>query len=279
MLQRFLNKAQILSIDVISGSCLTSYLVATFLNVQLSLSVYLALGLSVWLIYTLDHLIDAYEIKIIAKTERHRFHQKYFKQLAYIWLFVAFVNLVIIAFYLPQQTIRLGLLASVFVVSHVIMVKVAGSKTHFLVQKELSVALNFTIGVMVGPVSYLQNFNGLVLFLFSEIFILALLNLMEFSWYDYEEDKSQNQTSIAVLLGKITTHKIIFFLLVLESVLLAVGLYYFPTNWVQFNLLGMLLVFLALAFFPSYFRNKNRYRLWGDLIFSTPLIFLLLEQL
>ena len=279
MLQRILNKAQVLSLDVISGSCLTSWLVASFLNTNVSLVVYLALGLSVWLIYTLDHLIDAYEIKIVARTERHRFHQKYFKHLAYIWLFVALLNLVLIAFYLPQETIRLGLLASVFVAAHVIMVKVAGSRNHYLVQKEISVAINFTIGVMVGPVSFLKDFDWTVMFIFTEIFLLALLNLIEFSWFDFEEDKSQEQTSIAILLGKSKARHLLLVLLILGLLLLIIGFIMFHPKWIHVNLFIIYSVFLSLYSFPAYFKTANRYRRWGDLIFSSPLIFLLLEQL
>jgi len=40
----------------------------------------ISLGLTVWIIYTADHLLDAKKFKNKMRlTERHRFHQRHFK--------------------------------------------------------------------------------------------------------------------------------------------------------------------------------------------------------
>jgi hypothetical protein len=69
----------ILSLDVVAGAVAGALFFGEILQVQLSFSVLTALGLTVWIIYTLDHLRDAKQILNVASTDRHRFHQEHFK--------------------------------------------------------------------------------------------------------------------------------------------------------------------------------------------------------
>ena len=88
MLQKVYNKLQLLSIDVAIGACSMSYLVSEILEVSTPLIIYLALGSSVWLTYTMDHILDANSNTKVVITPRHTFHKKFFKELIGIWLLV-----------------------------------------------------------------------------------------------------------------------------------------------------------------------------------------------
>ena len=75
---------QALSLDVSFGATIMSAFIAHFLGVQVGMNIYISLFIAVWLIYTIDHLIDAKRIKSEAQSFRHKFHQKHFKPLSVI---------------------------------------------------------------------------------------------------------------------------------------------------------------------------------------------------
>jgi hypothetical protein len=59
---------------------------ADLLEVNLSLLVYILLGMAVWCIYTLDHLWDAKSISGKASTKRHVFTKNIFLHYCYYGL-------------------------------------------------------------------------------------------------------------------------------------------------------------------------------------------------
>ena|SRR5688572_29933788 len=75
---QFYQYVNILSLDVAAGAVISALFFAQIFNVQIKPYGLLALGLTVWIIYTADHLRDAKKIKHRASTQRHRFHQQYF---------------------------------------------------------------------------------------------------------------------------------------------------------------------------------------------------------
>ena len=56
---RFMN---ILSLDVVAGALLSSAFAAALLEVRPAVPYWMVLGMSVWIIYTADHLVDAYRL-------------------------------------------------------------------------------------------------------------------------------------------------------------------------------------------------------------------------
>ncbi|MEO0330420.1 MAG: hypothetical protein AAF223_01865, partial [Bacteroidota bacterium] len=57
-----LRIAQVLSLDVVLGACISAWFVASLCRVTVQPITILALGICVWLIYTADHLWDAYRL-------------------------------------------------------------------------------------------------------------------------------------------------------------------------------------------------------------------------
>ena len=66
-----------LSLDVALGAIAGSYILLFVAGIPSDGISILALAITVWLIYTLDHLLDAKEISGPAETFRHRIHQIY----------------------------------------------------------------------------------------------------------------------------------------------------------------------------------------------------------
>ena len=147
--------------------------------------------------------------------------------------------------------------------------------------KELFVAVVYALGVFVGPVS-LNNgqIAPIIAMLFLQTFLLALINLILFSSFEYDQDKKDKNSSIVLKLGQ---ERISQLLKILFSVLLIIQLYSIVDfgldfKMIAFNLLfiSMTLVLWSLQTWPAFFSINERYRTIGDGIFFIPALWMLL---
>lgn len=273
---RYYKFLQLLSIDVVIGACAMSFFMAEALSITLPLIIYYCLGASVWLIYTLDHLLDARKIDYIV-TPRHSFHKKYFKILVWAWLLSLVISGILAVLYLPIPTIKLGILATVLVIIHLVLVNLLGSKVSVFVQKELGVAVAYATGVLVGPLSVLEELPAYIWILASQVFLLAMINLLEFSLFDKKIDAKQGQTSIVQSIGEKPTIKVIRFFLVSCGILIVSGGYLFEEHLMLQCLFALMwLVLFIVVNNRPYFEKEERYRIWGDMVFMFPLLLLML---
>ena len=103
---RFINNT---SLDVVAGAISSALFFARIMHVTSLPQGIISLGLSVWIIYTTDHLLDARRIKQLASTERHRFHQNNFFILSVLLLLALLADVAII-FYMRAAVFNAGLL-------------------------------------------------------------------------------------------------------------------------------------------------------------------------
>ena len=266
---------QALSLDVAFGATVMSAFVAHFIGVFVPFSIYFSLFMAVWLIYTIDHLIDASKLKSDKATFRHSFHQKYFKQLTIFWI-AMFLFGVFYSMFLPFETRKVGFIASALVIVHLVLVYLLGSKISIFIQKELGIAFTYCVGIAVGPVSLSDGLDGFGYFFMGQIFILALINLLEFSWFDRKVDKKQGHSSAVLNLGEKLVVELIFFFFALFVLSLVLSFLFYPQYGRHEMVLGLMgVVLFAIIAFQKYFASKERYRIFGDLIFMFPLIILL----
>ena len=238
---------------------------------MLSPSIVISLGLTVWIIYTLDHLMDARNTAHKASTLRHRFHQKYFKEIASI-LILALIGAGVSLFFLPVLTLRLGVLLTVVVVIYFVLLQMF--RRHNLYLKEISIGLIYTLGLFLGPVSLIQEMNWMVLaVLFIQFFALSTANLMIFAYFEMEIDEKDGHGSLARLLGKkrVRSFCLLLVLLVLTVTASPLSLSLGQFRWFIF---GMALILGSLIYRPSFFRKNEAYRVLGDGIFLLPLFIL-----
>src|SRR6478752_4226225 len=95
---RFYRYCNYLSLDVACGAMVCASFFARILHVQLRPYGLASLGLTVWIIYTADHLMDAHKLTREASSQRHRFHQQNFRVLVIVLGVAAFVDLLVIFF-------------------------------------------------------------------------------------------------------------------------------------------------------------------------------------
>ena len=261
---------QNLSLDITMGSVVMTLFVAEILEVNISLSMVIGLAIAIWLIYTVDHLLDAYKSKEGVSNPRHAFHQRHFKALISIAAVVLVLGLWNIK-YLPLRTLEIG--GMLALLSLIYLLYSYHSKRG--VNKELFAALVYGFGVSVAPLSMLKYFQTEYLWTVLIIVLLAYSNLLIISDYESHVDREDNQQSVALRLDNRWFKKVITISLMLCFLLTQA--YWFETaNTLAYLIfMLMLLVLSALYIKPKWFSKGLLYRILGDGIFFLPIFYLL----
>lgn len=265
MLLRWYTRFNVLSLDVALGAVCSALFFSKLLQVQVLPYGMIALAMSVWVIYTIDHLLDAKKIKGPASTERHRFHQRNFKALTIAVAAVVMITLVVVMFIRPA-VLKGGLLLISCCAMYLLVHRFIGFP------KELLIAVLYTAGVLLPSLSVTKvTLAHLPFFIVCQFMLTALLNLIIFSWYDRVRDRADGSTSMVLLLGERRSRLIIWSLLVLNLALGALSNQFVPAMLVVAMNLVLMLLFLD----RRTFLNDEKFRLIGDAVFYVPVLYLL----
>jgi hypothetical protein len=244
------------------GAVVSAAFFARILNVAVLPQGYVILGLVVWLIYTADHLLDAWSMKEAATSERHLFHQKHFKTLLVIAIAIGIIAAGLM-FMIRIQLITAGIVFGIFVVAYLVI------NRWLKYFKELVGSLLYTGGVLLPAWSLLEDPMNQDQQLYISIFaLIALTNMLIFASFSLQEDVMNKQKSIATILGKsYMTWLIRFVILSCFALIILGGMYTISPEMI---VLIAMEVILAIIFEVKYFQYDNRYRMYGDAIFLLP---------
>ena len=263
--------AQALSLDVAFGAVCCSAMFCRLVGLEpLPWTQLWVLGGTVLLIYTADHQADVYRMPGPPLTDRHRFHWRYRRLLRPLAGMLA-IGLAGAALLLPKVVIVYGLLLAGAVGAYLLVVsRLPEARGRRWFHKEILVAALYTAGVW-GSVAVragaLPPFARLAGVIFG---VLALQNLLLFSYLEWEEDVSQGQRSLARSWG---TGRVLLATRGLTVVLVGLlaagwdGAEGFTGHAAWVTLAAMTGVLGALGAFPAAFRRHYRYRLLGDGVF------------
>ena len=256
----------LLSLDVAVGAVIGSLFFAKIFEVAPSVPSLISLGLTVWIIYTIDRLLDIRDVMGEAASERHRFHQRYQTKLV-LWLVMIMIIDFGLIFFIPATILKHGIALALVVAMYLLFRK----RLH--ISKELLVAILYTTGVLlpVWPSSNRSADNFLFILLF---FLIALLNLIVFSWFEKKNDIKDNQTSVATITDEKSIRSVLIGLFFITfsvcSFLTLQRAYYF----VALIFFVMTVILLSIFLFKGFFFRNEFYRMAGDGIFFLPLIYI-----
>jgi uncharacterized membrane protein len=277
LISSFFNVINTYSIWVALGSFSSYLFFSKIYQTHPNYLIACGLAIGVWFFYTLDHLLDAMQLKDYASTVRHKTHYTHQKTIKFILVFVAFI-LAILAWYLPNDYYNFCALLAGFTAVHFFinyLTPDAFKRKFFL--KEVFIALVITIGFVITPyleVPFKKGFID-VSFLFGLFYFINLSNLMLFSYFDKEEDERAQTMSIARIYSDGTLKVFIFTSLILGLILAAISWYRSEITGIHFLLfISMIGTLGVIAAFPTYFKINDRYRFWGDFIYVYPLLVL-----
>nr|WKN37532.1 hypothetical protein K4G66_02260 [Tunicatimonas sp. TK19036] len=264
--------ARILSLDVVLGACISSWFVATIAQTPVDIVAIVALALCVWLIYTADHLRDAYQLDHEAHTPRHRFHQQYFRIVLFAFIFISLVG-VLLLFYLPPLVVQWGVELMGFVVVYFFVSQIAPIQK--IIPKEVMIAFLYASGIFLPIAVQFPAIPAKLYILFGQYVILALINLIIFSWYEYDSDQLDFAHSLATQHGKLKAKRLIILCTALVLVSVFVSGVLFSTKlflYAQCIIFLMTMLLIIIATYPKFFRSYERYRWFGDSVFILPIL-------
>jgi hypothetical protein len=256
----------ILSIDVAAGAIVSALFFARVFEVTITPFGLAALGLSVWIIYTADHLRDARKIQSVASSARHAFHQQYFRVILFALVLAICINCVLIFFIRPNVLLG-GICLMVCVVLYLFFQR----RFHFL--KELFVALIYVGGILLPSIVVTaRDIGSGEVVLIVSFFLIGLVNLYLFSWFDADKDRLDNLGSFVVKFGVSRTRLLVGILLCLcfFSALLQFAFSEHPGDAIIIILMSAVLLFIAVR--RDFFSRQDLYRLCGDAIFFLPVL-------
>jgi L-asparagine transporter-like permease len=255
----------ILSIDVSLGAISGALLFASLCQVSVNLAALIALSFTVWIIYTTDHLLDVRHLKAKAAADRHRFHQRYFKLLAYCVLLFTLADLMMI-FFMPLKTIWYGA-ALAFVVSVYILLR-----NKLSAAKEFCVAALYVAGIII-PVISIADFSFNEWLTALSYFLIAFINLALFSYMETESDFKDHHNSVSTKLGKQNTARVLA-LSFIFAVIAECFLYQKTGDLLLLSIMAFMTLILFIIFaYQNSFRLNNWYRIAGDAVFLLPLFY------
>jgi len=254
----------LLSLDVAFGAMISASFLGRILHVHILPQGYILLGIIVWLIYTADHLLDAWSMRETATSERHRFHQKNFVIILLVFLAAGVVALGLM-FLIRIQLITAGVVFGTFVITYLLV------NRWLKYFKELTGSLLYTGGVLLPAWSLLSQPISpgqlTLIFIFS---LIVFSNMLIFARFSIGEDILNRQKSLATIMGVRPMNTLISMIC---GICFCVMIYQ-ATRDVSSELLVMFAMELILLviFLIKYFRYDDRYRLYGDAIFLLPVV-------
>jgi 4-hydroxybenzoate polyprenyltransferase len=268
-LKQFYRLLNILSIDVALGAVCSAAWFANYFEVELRIYALICLGLTVWIIYSADHLLDAIQVKGEASTRRHRFHQEHFKGLLIVLGIASMIDFILL-FFLRAQVLYAG----IFLICVVMVYLLLSRWLTYL--KEIAVAGLYCGGVLLPALSLKESGIALTeLFVMLCFFLTALINVIMFAWFDHELDIRDGHNSFSTKFGKDFAKNVLIMLFTLQVIFLVMLLVvksFFPL--IIFGTMNGILYLLFIR--SSEFSKAEYYRLLGDAVFLIPALFLLI---
>ncbi len=275
-IRKFFEKFNVLSLDVVSGACAGMYFFSDMMRISLFWYYYLLLGMAVWAIYTFDHLLDARKVYRHALTKRRRFHQQHFGRLAGALGAVGIAGLLLAFRYLRSSPLlEAGLLVFALIILIMLTLHWGGEKT--AVAKEFAIAGFYVLGIVLAP-ALRHDFDFAPnpwLFYLLAYFLLAWYNLVYLSYLDGALDRAEGHHSIATVLGKNKTRKLLWVMGLLGLGYTVFLFSYLSSYYHRFTLVWALMLLIHVISFVERPENIAVVRRRLEASFSLPLLLLL----
>ncbi len=270
-----------LSIDIVLGALASSCFAARLFGADPGYIWWIILALTVWLLYTGDHMLDALRHRKKVEREMHYFMLKHRKLIIYALGVVAVVNFILIINLLNKELFKYGLVLAGLVLLFYAMRHVFRKNRILKIPGEFFVMLIYMAGTWLGPaVAFEGGFeagHGMIALIFLGV---LLMNLGVISLYDIKLDSRMGIASLANLLGiKATKNLLLGTAMAIYLVSLLQFLVFEMDLFSKYALIltGMGTILLLVLYYPSRFRKNDYFRLAADAVLFMGFLTLLIR--
>lgn len=270
-----------LSMDIVLGALASSCFAARLFATDPGLIWWITLALTVWLLYTGDHMLDAWKHRKKIERDLHYFMMKNRKTLVWTMTLVAAGDILLVFNLLGKEYLKYALVLSGLVLLFYAMRHVFRKNRILMIPGEFFVLAFYMAGTWLGPVvagdRNFESGHGLVALIFAGV---LLMNLGVISLYDMKLDRRLGIASMANLLGVKRTKKLLLGAgLAIYLISILQFLVFEMDRFFQYALIlsGMSTILLLVLYYPSRFRKNDYYRLAADAVLFMGFLSLLIK--
>ena len=264
---------------MVIGSLMVGAFACKVLDVDADIWWYLILALSVWLMYTADHILDALRGKTTSTIVRHQFHYAHRRIIIPIWIIVALSSILLCLIKLENEIIFLGLALGLCIMIYFAVIYFNRESRPYFLQKELFIAIVYITGIWLAPMVWNSGLpSNIIMTIVVNLVLLGWVEGIIISWFEFEEDTADNHVSFTVLFGRKNTLSFTILLLLIVLFLSVGGLMLATSLIIRTAFVIELLMVLSLAIivlFPHKFEQHQLYRYMGEITFLFPGLILL----
>jgi 4-hydroxybenzoate polyprenyltransferase len=263
-----------LSIDVAIGSAGSSILAVNAVNVQVSTAYWIILPLCVWIIYTADHLLDAFKLKEKASMGRHAFHFQHRKMIAFFLALASLFLVIFIPQHLNKNLIIYGIVNAVLIFAYLLLNHFVNRIFKFF-PREIIISVGYMAGTWGIPLLVKYPLVHLTdwFFLVNHFFIILSIPLM-YSMFEYKDDKVSGFISFATTFGIRSTGTVVAALLMISAIVSILSLFLLHTA-VGLILVTMSFCLFIILIFKNILIKNERYRTLSDSVNFLPAFLLI----
>ena len=259
-----------LSLDIVLGALASSCFAARLFAVDPGWVWWITLALTVWLLYTGDHMLDAWRNRKKIERELHFFMNKNRRTMIWSMGVVTVADMLLIFNLLDPGLMKYALVLAGLVLLFYAMRHVFRKNRVLFIPGEFFVLFIYMAGTWLGPVSAVENGFVPSQWLIALIFAgVLLMNLGVISLYDIKLDNRLGIGSLASTLGQkrtrgllVGTSVAIYLVSLLQFLVFEMDRYF----KYALILAGMATILLLVLLYPSRFRRNDYYRLAADAV-------------
>lgn len=275
---KFLKTLHLLSLDVVAGAVISSWMFWKLPdgNTNPNPPTLFILGCCTWIIYIFDRLLDNISTQN-PTTPRHQFHfeNQYYLQILIIGL--GFLSLTLL-FFIPKQVLWFGIGLSFLIGIYFYVLQKTSKNTNYQYYKEIFTAVLYGTSVVGSAYCTKTRISIEEIILGINFILLVHQSILTFSLYEYEANLSTKNFAGKVGIQRskfaITSIVVWCFIWLIISYFSSKNNYLHSVFLIEFI---MALLTSLLISFKSFFTKNERYRWFGELVFSIPLFLILLH--
>lgn len=257
-----------LSIDIALGAVASSLFFAHHSGSLDDYKKFLVLGIAVFIIYSMDHLIDVRKFSNSRLSARHFLHEKYFAVIRIVVMVFGLIAF-IISVTLPKIILISGGSLSIIVLIYLLF------QANLKYGREFFGSLIYVAGITIPSIEKVEIVNAEYSNYVILFFGIVLINLILFSWFDYNDDISNGQKSIVTKLGRKKADYLLTGLITIQILLI----FFFNGPQPISIETGIFLCMTAVLLLAFILRDRliadDNYRILADSVFYFPAIILL----
>lgn len=267
---------QYLSLDVVLGSLAVGYLAVRLLDVIPNPYWWPILALSVWIIYSFDHLLDGYKHKNNGKIERHNYYFRNRKIIIPIMGLFSLIVVILSFLYLDKGIITGGILLGIITLLYFLTINFSSVNIRYFIPKELIISIIYTTGIVMAPIIWKGELpEPSVILIIIIIGLLAFSEGVMISYFDYELDLADGHSSFTIRFGQTQTKRFLLALHLIVEIAIIIALFKAETRFILICLILLLLINFILGLLTMIPHRPfvlKYHKIIGEAVFILPFI-------